>query len=421
VNATFRGLEWFAIAAALLTMALMAQSASAQPAGTAASTMPAQASEEVKDAWPPGLLMDLLGKAGLREPMDDAGVRVYGFVQSGFTGRLTGGQDPLAFRGFDARRPNNLRLHQLFLTAERVYDADKSFDLGAKLSGYYGGDAMLTHARGLFEHAGSGGGDNWADLFEVYVQGWFKTGPQSGLELTIGKWGTPMGYEATEAAKAPLYSRSLTYNFSEAITHTGLKANYIWNEQFATFVAVVNGWDNFRDNNDAHSYMAGFSWVSSEKVGESARDALSMCVMAGPEQDDNVSDWRTVIDVVYSHWWNEKLNQALNVDIGFERAPGGDSASWHGVAHYLSYVFNDRFTGVWRAEWFHDGDGVRTGYAGNLFENTLGVNITPMPKDRVLRNLTLRPELRWDFACDGVFGGGREHQLTAGMDVVFKF
>lgn len=69
-----------------------------------------------------------------------------------------------------------------------------------------------------------------------------------------------------------------------------------------------------------------------------------------------------------------------------------------------------------------DDDGVRiTGVRASFYEMTWGVAITPWPTDKVLKNLIFRPEFRWDFADQPVFGGGRENQLTAAMDVVFKF
>jgi hypothetical protein len=49
------------------------------------------------------------------------------------------------------------------------------------------------------------------------------------------------------------------------------------------------------------------------------------------------------------------------------------------------------------------------------------VSITPWPNDKILQNLSLRPEVRWDFSDEPAFGGGRENQLTAGMDVIFTF
>jgi len=390
-----------------------------EPPKTAATQPTA---DETQAAWPPGLLMEGLDAIGARKPLDDWGFRIWGFNETGFTGRLTGGQDTLPLRAFEARRPNNLREHQLRLTFDRPYDNKKDFDVGGRIDGLFGGDAMLTHSPGLFEHAGRGDGDAWADLLQAYAQMWFKTGSESGLEVTSGKFVTTHGLEVIDAVGNPLYSHSYLFDFAIPFTHTGVKANYVFNSQFSAYLAVVEGWETFNDNNNAHSYMTGLAWTSDQKVEGKSRDALYLNLITGPEQSDDVNNYRTVLDTTFTHWWTGRLSQSVNADYGVEQDVSGiDCARWYGLAHYLSYVFDDRFTGVWRAEWFRDDGGSRTGFDGSAYETTLGLNVTPWPADRVLKNLLLRPELRWDFADGEFFGGDRRNQLTAAVDCVFKF
>jgi hypothetical protein len=425
-------------AAATPAGAATTQSSAISSSSVKASTAPAEAAETT---WPPGLLMEGLGALGARKPLDDLGLRLWGFEEAGFMGRLTGGQDPLDYRSFDARRPNNVRQHQLRLTLDRPYDAAKSFDVGGRIDGLFGGDAMLTRSPGLFDKAGEGYGDAWADLAQAYVQGWFKTGAGSGLEVTAGKFATPLGLEVTDAPGNLLYSHGYLFSFAVPVSHTGVKLNYIFSPQWSAYFAMVQGWEVFQDNNDAHSYLAGVAWTSPNQVGGHTSDTVNLNVITGPEQDDVVHAYRTVVDVIYTHWWTGQLSQAINADFGTEDdaalpstivfVPGPypplvtareGRARWYGVAHYLSYIFCDSVTGVWRAEWFRDEGGSRTGFDGSLFGNTLGLNITPWAKDKVLQNLMLRPEVRWDFACDRAFRG-EEHrdQVTAGVDVIFKF
>jgi hypothetical protein len=422
-----------AACAALVLCLVPARPAGAQTTQPAAATTQAttseaqtQPAESAGSTWPPGLIMDGLTAVGVGQPMQDFGFRIYGFVETGFTGRLTGGQDPLPLRGFEARRVNDLRLNELWLTAERGYDSNKAFDVGGRISGFYGGDAMLTKARGLFPFSGEDNGDNWADLFEGYGQFWFKTGDTSGLEVTVGKWASPMGYEPTDAAHTVLYSHSYIFNFATPFTHTGVRLNYVINPEYSAYFAVVNGWDDFADNNNAVSYMAGGAWNSADKTGAQSTNSLSLCVMTGPEQVDNVNNKRTGVDTYFTHWWNEKLSQTLEINFGTEEeAPLADGSEgrawWYGSAHYLSYTFCDYVTGVWRAEWLRDDGGSRTGFSGSVFENTWGLTVTPCPADNVLKNLSLRPEIRWDFACDPAFGDEHRNQLTAAIDLIFKF
>ncbi len=374
-------------------------------------------------AWPPGLLMDGLGQAGAKGFLDATGVRVWGFVETGFTGRLTGGQEPLPGRLLDARRVNDLRLNQVRMTVDRPYDPAKPFDIGGRADALYGGDAFWTRSLGL-NRMGTEEGENWFDPAQFYVQGWAKTGADSGLEVTVGKFYGTVGYESTDAALSPLYSHSYLYNTMGPFTVTGVQTKYIFNSQWFAYFSIVNGWDDFRDNNHAHSYVVGGGWSSAEQLGGHSRASALFNVMTGPEQAGNVSNYRTVVDGSFTYWWTDKLSQAVNVDwLSEEKAsPSGSVARSYGVAHYLSYIFNDYLTGVWRAEWFRDDAGVRLGSpAASWYEMTWGVNVTPCPTDKVMKNLVFRPEFRWDFADQPVFGAGRENQLTVAMDVIFKF
>jgi len=393
------------------------------PAGPAPSETVAEHTPEAAPpaVWPPGLLMDLLGPA--RKPLDSIGFRTWGFVEGGFTGRLTGGQHPLPLRGFEARRPDNLRLQQLRMTFDRPYDSAKPVDAGFRIDGLFGGDALLTHSPGLFDKAGHGQSDAWADLTQMYLQAWIKTGKESGLEITGGKFVTTHGAEVIDAVGNALFSHSLLFNFAIPFTHTGVKVNAIFNPQVSAYVAVVRGWEVFEDNNDAMSLMTGGALSSKEQIDGHARTTLALNVITGPEQPKNVSNYRTLSDIVLTHWWTSKLSQTLNFDYATEQAAThtGGAAHWYGVAHYLTYLCNEYVSPTWRVEWFRDQDGVRTGTAANYYENTWGLAITPLPNHPVFKNLVVRPELRWDFADRAAFGDTHFNQMTLAFDVIFKF
>jgi hypothetical protein len=389
------------------------------PAG---NTAEANAPAATTSAWPPGLLMESLEAFYAKKPLESLGLRTWGFMETGFTGRLTGGQDPLPMRVFEARRPNNLRFNQLRLTLDRPYETAKPFDIGGRIDGMFGGDALLTHSPGLFDKAGHGNGDAWADLVQAYGQMWFKTGDSSGLELLAGKFATTHGIEVLDAMGNPLYSHSYLFGFAIPITHTGAKATYFFNSQALAYVAVVEGWEVFNDNNNGHSYMTGGALSGAEQIDGHARSQLYVNVITGPEQPDNTSNYRTVFDTTGTYWWTSKLSQSLNGDYGTEEdATEEGRAKWYGLANYFTYVFCDKLSGTWRLEWFRDDGGSRTGYDASFYESTWGVTVTPAPEHALLKYLSLRPELRWDFSDEDVFGGDRQNQLTAAMDVIFKF
>ncbi len=279
--------------------------------------------ERAVAAWPPGLIMEGLDKVGLGQPMAAAGMSIYGWVDSGFTGRLTGDSNPLFGRAFDSVRPNNLKLNQLVLTLDRPYDAAKSFDFGFRMDGMYGSDAQFTHSVGLFDKAGEGNGSNWADVPQIYGQLWFRTGDQSGLDLTVGKWLTTIGYESIYAPLNALYSHSYLFFYAQPFAHTGVKLNYTFNSQASAYFAIVNGWDNFRDNNHAHSYITGVSLSSKEQIDGHSRSQVGLNVITGPEQDGNVNHYRTLLDMTATHWWTAKAFVRGQCRLGYGRTHRG--------------------------------------------------------------------------------------------------
>ncbi len=89
--------------------------------------------------------------------------------------------------------------------------------------------------------------------------------------------------------------------------------------------------------------MAGGTWTSLQQVGGKARDTINLNVITGPEETHDTGDYRTLIDSSLVHLWTDKLSSTVNGDWATESgaAPGGGQANWYGVAHYLTYTFND--------------------------------------------------------------------------------
>jgi hypothetical protein len=406
----------------VLTADAATETATTNPTTNPAATTEPAPAEAAAGTWPPGLLMECMQGLGLKKPMEDLGIRQWGFVEAGFTGRATGGEDPLTGRLFDARRPNNFTMNQLRYTLERTYDNTKSIDFAGRVDALYGGDAMLTHSTGMFVNAGDGQGDNWFDMLQAYGQMWIKTGEGSGLETTVGKFVTPMGFEVIDAPGNYLYSHSYLFNFAAPFAHTGVKLNYNFNPQVSAFFGIMEGWDQWEDTNHAHSYMAGGQWASTDKVDDKVVNQINMTVMAGPEQADNVHHTRASVDAYWTHNWSGKLAQVVEVNYGHEvNVPEIGSPDWWGVAHYFNYAFNDYVSATWRSEFFRDGRGSRVGVGDNSYlENTWGVTLTPFPNDKILKNFCFRPEVRWDYAEDGVFGDNN-NLVTLAFDMIFKF
>ena len=359
---------------------------------------PCRAGEEGA-AWPPGETMRLLDSMGLGEPMEKFNLRLSGFTEVGFTGRLTGGQDPLPLRGWEGIHPNSAHLDQFVWTVDRPYDKEKRFDIGAQFDGLFGLNAQSSHANGLLQNSGHTGSDAWFDVLYTYLQFWFKTGRESGLEILGGKFASPIGYEETLSVNNLLVSRGLLSTLTEPYTNTGVKATYYFNKQFSIFFAPVEGWDVFKDNNHAWTFLAGGTLKSKEQMGDKPRYSLSLVADTGPEEPDNTRDYRTLTELIFTQWLTTRLAQTVNTDIGVEpQAVDDKTAEWGGIAYYLSYVLNDYATPACRIEWFRDVRGFLTGYPGSFFDLTFDTAITPLPYHPILKDVLVRPEIRWDFA-----------------------
>jgi hypothetical protein len=108
-------------------------------------------------------------------------------------------------------------------------------------------------------------------------------------------------------------------------------------------------------------------------------------------------------------------------------------AEWYGLNQYLLYTINKCWQAGIRAEWFRDDDGTRvTGlgdgnlargpFEGNFYEITAGLNWRPHA------NITVRPELRWDWYDSNVIDGPRPYdagdrnsQFLLGCDLIVTF
>ena len=114
--------------------------------------------------------------------------------------------------------------------------------------------------------------------------------------------------------------------------------------------------------------------------------------------------------------------------LGSNTGIGADSNQWYSLTGFYFYDINDRWSAGSRLEWFRDEDGQRVGIngagPGTFYEATLGLNWQPC------RNLTVRPEVRWDWfdgqgrpfdSRDGGTTGTDSNQFTGGLDAVLVF
>src|SRR3569832_2568565 len=87
-----------------------------------------------------------------------------------------------------------------------------------------------------------------------------------GMSMIAGNWMSPVGYEiGFHPQPGPNIFNSHTYAIAAApIKHTGVlvAANLMKNSKglMSGELGVVNGWSNFKDNNEALAYIAALSY-----------------------------------------------------------------------------------------------------------------------------------------------------------------
>jgi hypothetical protein len=271
----------------------------------------------------------------------------------------------------------------------------------------------INAARGFFRNADTGKAHHF-DITQAYVS--FNAPLGRGLRFDLGKFLAPMSYES--ATRYDAYndntSRSFLFGYAVPATNTGLKISYPFTDKVSGMVMVVQGWDNVEDNNSTKSVGAGLTYSPSPSF------SATLTWIGGPEQLDNNSHRRNVLDL-YATWKaTDKLTLGINADYGHEASAiyPDKNAQWGGAALYAIYAFNDRFSLGLRVEQFDDRDGARTGVPQTLREVTL------TPTFKVGKHWVFRGDLRQDGSSNPVFQKDRgfvSHQSTASFNVLLLY
>jgi hypothetical protein len=408
--------------------------------GEEASAPPSdKEAQEVKPpeapAPPPGLLMSTLGKAGLAQPLDNAGINIYGYIEGGYFHDFSapGTRNDPTFIGFNSYK-NAGTLDKISLNVERTVDpSKKKLDFGFHVEGIWGTDAAFVHSNGLVDQQTS---RYQGDLLQAYAD---VTLPDLPVRIRAGKWIELAGFEHFSAniygafgdpARA-LYSYSYQFLYAEPNTQTGVLVTYVLNPQWSFDAGFTRGWNqSIKDANNYLDFLGRVTFTPSDKT------SIIFVITEGPEfptgfghnlpKGDN-HHWWTALDLVVTQKITDKLSLGLGVDYVYApEIPGlaGGSKQWGGVAGYASYAFDPHFTLNTRLEWYNDSaHGFSNGapVSANYFEATAGVAIKPFPNDKFLSKWLFRPEFRYDHSNKPVFNSGDRNQWTFSADALFTF
>lgn len=353
------------------------------------------------------------------------GINVGGWASGGVTYASHNNKDesnaPISFND----RVNTFQLNQLNLFAERAVNKGDKWDFGGRVDFMFGTDSRKTQATGWDNKIIPAEDEGYYDVAfpQAYAEIYAPFG--NGITAKIGHFYTLIGYEVVTSPDNFFYSHAYTMLYGEPFTHTGALLSYDINDFVSITGGAVMGWDNFRENPGAWNFLGGVTLKPDDDT------SLAVMMISGDKLENEARN-TTMYSVVLQHNFTDKFHYVLQHDFGVEQknpATGTDT-DWYGINQYLTYDINDKLAAGVRAEWFRDGQGVRTGLldsatqtfnvGGNYYAVTAGLNYSP------LSWLKLRPEVRYDwFDANGAtqaFDGGTENdQIAVAMDMIVAF
>jgi Putative beta-barrel porin-2, OmpL-like. bbp2 len=445
---------WLAAAA---TVASGLGTASAQtpatpaPAATTETEKPAVA--PAADAPPPGFWID--------------GIHLSAQIEGGITGNFDGPKQN--FGQLFTDKPNTVLLNQLLLTANKPLDPKATgFDWGFKLQGMYGSDARYTHFLGEFDWVNPTD-RNQFDIVEANALFHLPVLFDGGVDLKVGQYSTPLGFETIDPSTNPFYSHSYIFNFGLPLKHTGFLTTSHVNSMLDVYLGLDTGantsFGSSGEDNSAIAFLGGVNLtlmggnltvLALTHVGpENSTRLLSSPLLAATATTYNADGYfRYYNDIVVTY----KATTALTLttefnwirdDFGTGLTTGKPApANAFGVAQYASYTLSDTLTLNGRAEVYRDDNNFFvSGFASNdgfdlaqkglstvlvsgakhattYGELTLGVTYKPSGLPPIISGLMIRPEIRWDTDLGGAsaFNGGTANSsFTAASDVVLTF
>jgi hypothetical protein len=375
---------------------------------------------------------------------DTGKITVSGYIDSYYltafnnpkSGNLLG-VDQLAGRAFD-RLPNQFALG---LVQTKLAYSNRKSDLVIDLT--FGPNADLgnfgntTGALNLYRPASP----YVAALYGTSAaikQAYFTYRIVPKLSVTVGQFGTHIGYEVIDAPLNYNYSLSNLFN-NGPFYHIGLKAAYAFNDKTSLMLGVVNNWDNLTDNNKQKSLIGQFTFkplntwaVYLNWIGGHGDDTyLSTLVDAGTLPAECTNYQRNLFDLTTTYQVTSRFFVGLNAAYGWynfhdanaeeaiSKLFDSSSPSWGGVALYSNYAFTDVLGLGVRYEYFNDKHGVRY-----LQTSSNSLTITA-PVTLAAGKLQVKPEFRLDVAPNNYYenslGVGTDRQSTLGVAFIYKY
>jgi len=352
-------------------------------------------------------------------------------------------------RQFDTSN-NTFNINAVKIALEKALPDKNDWAAGFRTDVIYGEDAKSLGDTAI---NGAGGNTSGIALEQAFVK--FRVPVGNGLDFYAGKFVTFLGYEVIESPANLNFSRGLLFTNAIPLTHTGVYADYKFNDTFEAKFGVVDGWNNSTANQvntnltetdiNANKHNVGKAITGQLNINAPGKNAnITQSFIYSPEGEPGVVGQDNGPVVVYDIWGNwtpqfahnsdpkggiaDPLLLGFNIDLGYnggsanppeegetEIAYGNDTNTWWGAALYAQYKFDKVFSLAGRAEYLHSDKAAypKFGDAYNdlddnnsLFteENQDAVSYTLTASFNIWDNLLTRVEYRYDHFNPGLSG-----------------
>jgi hypothetical protein len=334
------------------------------------------------------------------------GITLSGYVDTSYTeqfgGRGTGfGGDQSLLHQFD-RNNNNFNINAVKIALEKALPDKNEWAAGFRIDTIYGSDAQALNAasggNGSVSATSPGGvtssGSSASDFYLEQALVKFRIPVGNGLDIYAGKFVTFLGYEVIESPANLNFSRGLLFTNAIPQTHTGVYADYKFNDTVEVKLGVVDGINASISNptpggqtDAANDYPFGGKAITGQinitAPGKNANIAQSFYYApSGGGVGDNVENGTVFIYDIWGNWnptfvKDSALTLGFNIDFGYNGQDGhpdylqatnnggitptpgpsdlglNGSQTWWGGALYASYKVNKVLTLSARGEYLH--------------------------------------------------------------------
>jgi Putative beta-barrel porin-2, OmpL-like. bbp2 len=265
---------------------------------------------------------------------------------------------------------------------------------------------------------------NFTHLEQAFVS--FKPTKAKGFEADFGEFVTSAGAEVIETKDNWNYSRSLLFALAIPYYHVGLRTSMPITKSFTGGFQVVNGWNNFSDNNSGKTL--GFTGVYTKP-----KFIWSGNYYTGPENTGTNKGFRNLLDTTLLLTPSSKFNAYINYDYVQNRdavqnpvtsqyqTAGLDHLS--GIAFAAHYQATNTLALAGRFEYL--GDGTSTGSAVGTGVHQKLNEFTLTGEYKIPEGMLVRLEYRRDGADQPYFNKGTSKvvngQSTVELGVVAFF